>query len=158
MESKYSLKKRKSSISQLWRRHHKQRVLPVPVSKRSYLAMLESIEQLKGVKFLYGGTSRKGFDCSGFVQYLYAKAFGFALPRTSRRMALLGAIVPREELERGDLLFFAFEDDIGHVGVYLGKQRFVHASSVAGEVTIGSLLNSNYARHFAFGTRIIRVK
>jgi len=158
MESKYSLKKRKTSISRLWPEGRKQYRLPVRVSPRAYRAMLESIEQLKGVKFRYGGTSRKGFDCSGFVQYLYAKAFSLALPRVSYNMALVGSIVPREQLEQGDLVFFAFEKDISHVGVYLGNQQFAHASSVAKGVTISSLQKGSYARHFAFGTRIIRVK
>jgi len=120
--------------------------------------MLNSIEQLKEVKFRYGGTTTKGFDCSGFVQYLYAKAFNLALPRVSRSMALLGAVVPREQLERGDLLFFAFEKDVSHVGVYLGGGKFAHASSATKKVTISSLHERSYARHFAFGARIIQVQ
>ncbi|HHE08064.1 MAG TPA: NlpC/P60 family protein, partial [Chlorobaculum parvum] len=111
MESKYSLKKRKTSISCLRPVGRERCALPIKVSKRSYKTMLHSIEQLKKVKFRYGGTTNKGFDCSGFVQYLYAKAFNLALPRVSRSMALLGTVVPREQLERGDLLFFAFEKD-----------------------------------------------
>lgn len=158
MESKYSLKKRKTSISCLRSVGREQCTLPVKVSKRSYKTMLHSIEQLKKVKFRYGGTTTKGFDCSGFVQYLYAKAFNLALPRVSRSMALLGTVVPREQLERGDLLFFAFEKDVSHVGVYLGSGKFAHASSAAKKITISSLQERSYAKHFAFGARIIQVQ
>jgi len=158
MESKYSLKKRKNSISCLRSVGRERCTLPVKVSERSYETMLKSIEQLKGIKFHYGGTTRKGFDCSGFVQYLYAKAFNLALPRVSYNMALVGSMVPREQLERGDLLFFAFEGDVSHVGVYLGDGRFAHASSVAKKVTISSLKERSYAKHFAFGARIIKVQ
>ncbi len=158
MESKYSLKKRKTSISCLRSVGREQCVLPVKVSKRSYKTMRHLIEQLKGIKFHYGGTTRKGFDCSGFVQYLYAKAFNVALPRVSYEMALVGSMVPREQLERGDLLFFAFTGDVSHVGVYLGDGHFAHASSAAKKVTISSLKERSYAKHFAFGARIIQVQ
>ncbi|MBN1928071.1 MAG: C40 family peptidase [Chlorobiaceae bacterium] len=157
MESKYSLKKRKTSIMRLRPQGLEHCPLPVKVSEQEFRTLLESIETLKGAKYRFGGTNPEGFDCSGFVQYLYSKAFRLALPRTTNSLVLLGPMVPREQIERGDLLFFAFEDDIGHVGIYLGNQRFAHASSVAKGVTV-SLLENNYANHFAFGTRIVRVQ
>lgn len=157
MESKYSLKKRKTSISRLWPQGFEQCELPVRVSEGAFRAMLELVESSKGVKYRFGGASPEGFDCSGFVQYLYSNTFRLVLPRTSTDLALLGPIISRNRLEPGDLLFFVSGNDIGHVGVYLGNQRFAHASSSAG-VTVSSLFQNYYSDHFAFGTRIIKVK
>lgn len=157
MEAKYSLKKRKTSISRLWPQGPEPCRLPVQVSGRAYQAMLDSIEETKGIKYRYGGTTPEGFDCSGFVQYLYSLSFQLMLPRTSGELALVGPIIRRERLQPGDLVFFAAGDDITHVGVYIGNERFAHASSKAG-ISVNTLFQSYYSAHFAFGTRIIRVQ
>ena len=79
------------------------------------------------------------------------------LPRTSSELALLGPVIPRDGLRPGDLLFFAAGDEITHVGVYLGNERFAHASTTVG-ISINSLLERYYATRFAFGTRIIVIR
>lgn len=157
MESKYSLKKRKTSISRLRPQGQERCSVPVQVSERAFRAMLDSIEETRGVKYRFGGTTPEGFDCSGFVQYLYNLSFQMLLPRTSNDLALVGPIIHRDRLQPGDLVFFAAGDEITHVGVYLGNERFAHASSKAG-ISISTLSQSYYATHFAFGTRIIRVE
>ncbi|UWX57724.1 C40 family peptidase [Chlorobaculum sp. MV4-Y] len=66
-------------------------------------------------------------------------------------------IIRKDHLQPGDLVFFAAGDDITHVGVYIGNERFAHASSRAG-ISISTLFQNYYSTHFAFGTRIIRVE
>lgn len=157
MESKYSLKKRKTSISRLRPQGPEMCNVPVQVSERAFRAMLDSIEETKGVKYRFGGTTTDGFDCSGFVQYLYNRSFQMLLPRTSAELALVGPIIRKDRLQPGDLVFFAAGEEITHVGVYLGNERFAHASTKAG-ISTNTLLQNYYATHFAFGTRIIRVE
>ena len=157
IESKYSLKKRKSYISCARPEGLSGCPLPVRVTEGSYRRMLSWIEAAKGTKYQFGGTIPDGFDCSGFVQYLYSMSFQMQLPRTSEALALLGAIVPRRELKQGDLVFFSSGGDaIDHVGIFLGEERFAHSASKVG-VTISSLRQQWYDTHFAFGTRVIRV-
>ena len=157
MESKYSLKKRKTSISRLRPQGPERCELPVQVSERAFRAMLDKIEETRGVKYRPGGTTTEGFDCSGFVQYLYSNSFQMLLPRTSAELAFLGPIISRDHLNPGDLLFFTSGTEIDHVGVYLGDGRFAHSSSSTG-ISINTLYQSYYATHFTFGARIIVVK
>ena len=157
MESKYSLKKRKTSISRLRPQVPERCDLPVQVSERAFRAMLESIEESRGIRYRFGGTSTEGFDCSGFIQYLYSQSFQMILPRTSSELALLGPIIPRDRLRPGDLVFFSSGEQIDHVGVYLGSEKFAHASTTAG-ISVSTLFQSYYAARFAFGARIIVVR
>ncbi len=158
MESKYSLKKRKSYISCTRPEGLSGCPLPVQVPERNYQRMLTWIDTAKGIRYRFGGTAPDGFDCSGFVQYLFSISYQIQLPRTSTDLALLGEIVPRRALQRGDLVFFSSGgDSIDHVGVFLGDERFAHSASREG-VRISSLRQSWYETHFAFGTRVIRVE
>ncbi|TNJ39001.1 NlpC/P60 family protein [Chlorobaculum thiosulfatiphilum] len=157
MESKYSLKKRKTSISRLRPQGPERCDVPVQVSERAFRAMLDSIEESKGVKYRFGGSSPEGFDCSGFVQYLYNRSFQMMLPRTSTELALVGPIIRKDHLQPGDLVFFAAGADITHVGVYIGNKQFAHASTRAG-ISVNALYQSYYNTNFAFGTRVIRVE
>lgn len=157
MESKYSLKKRKTSISCIRSQAPEQCDLPVKVPENAYRGLVESVEKSKGIPYRFGGNTPQGFDCSGFVQYLFNDAFRFMLPRTSTDLALLGKIIPREKLRPGDLLFFSSGNDIDHVGVYLGDGRFAHASSSVG-ISISSLRQRWFDARYAFATRIIEVR
>ncbi len=84
-----------------------------------------------GVKYVYGGSSPKGFDCSGFTSYIF-KNFGITLERTSSSQGQNGTEIKRSELKPGDLVFFdtnGGHNAIEHVGMYIGGGRFIHASS-----------------------------
>jgi cell wall-associated NlpC family hydrolase len=86
-------------------------------------------EKYIGVPYVWGGETPKGFDCSGFVQYVY-RAEGVELPRTSRQMAGSGFAVSRSEMAIGDLMLFAEKGEaISHVALYAGNGRFIHSSS-----------------------------
>jgi peptidoglycan DL-endopeptidase CwlO len=89
-----------------------------------------------GVRYRYGGsTPSSGFDCSGFVRYVYAH-FGVSLPHSSYAQFDLGRRVPRGALRPGDLVFFS---GVGHVGIYVGGGRYIHAPHTGTRVQISSL-------------------
>lgn len=96
--------------------------------------------QQLGRRYVFGGTSPRGFDCSGFTQYL-ARAFGVDLPRTAAQQARVGQEIPRDRslLRPGDLLTFGRGSRVTHIGVYVGNGRYVHASSGRGQITESSL-------------------
>lgn len=94
-----------------------------------------------GVPYVWGGSTPRGFDCSGFVQYVYKKN-GVPLPRTSRQMAHAGQRVPASvsNLREGDLMLFRGRNGvINHVALYAGRNRILHSSSSAGGVGFDNL-------------------
>lgn len=103
-----------------------------------------------GVPYKYGGTNEDGIDCSAFVMRVY-KPFGYELPRTADQQYDFTHKVSRETLQQGDLIFFKRRDRIFHVGIYVGENQFIHASTSQG-VTIQSL-EDNWVRNnlFSFG-------
>jgi len=103
--------------------------------------------QQVGVPYLYGGSTTRGFDCSGLVQYSYSRA-GKRVPRTTGQLWSATSIVRREDLEVGDLLFFNIEGKMSHVGMYIGNQSFVHAPSSGQTVTVGKLTSPYYSSAF----------
>ena len=88
-----------------------------------------------GVKYVWGGTSPNGFDCSGLVQYVY-RQFGIKLNRVAADQAKQGTKVTRAQLRPGDLVFFNTDSRSGidHVGIYIGNNQFLHAASGRGKV------------------------
>jgi cell wall-associated NlpC family hydrolase len=105
-----------------------------------------------GVRYRYGGTSpRTGFDCSGFVAFVYHH-FGVPLPHYSVAQFSLGRRVPRRGLRPGDLVFF---DGLGHVGIYVGKGRFIHAPHTGTRVSIQPLAGWYGSRYD--GARRLRI-
>lgn len=85
-----------------------------------------------GTPYLYGGSSKSGTDCSGFVLQIYKEVRGMSLPHKASKMYDMGKSVSRDDLKEGDLVFFGSFWDIDHVGIYLSGDRFVHASSSKG--------------------------
>lgn len=96
-------------------------------------------KQFLGCNYVYGGTTPSGFDCSGFTQYVF-KNFGISLNRSSRDQYSNGVSVSRSNLQAGDLLFFSnYGSTINHVGIYIGNNQFIHASSPSTGVLIDDL-------------------
>jgi cell wall-associated NlpC family hydrolase len=109
------------------------------------------------VPYQYGGMSPEGFDCSGFVCYVYEAGVGKKLPRTARAQSQYVEIIDKEALAPGDLLFFdtSHGGKINHTGIYLGEGKFIHASSgKVYAVTISSLNRGFYKRAFRWGGRV----
>jgi len=99
-----------------------------------------------GTPYRYGGTSPKtGFDCSGFVYYLYGAVFGQRIPRMPHEMVREGAPVARGDLQRGDLVLFGHRGTFTHIGIYAGNDQFVHATHRGSPVMV-THLDSDYFR------------
>lgn len=107
-----------------------------------------------GTRYKYAGNSKKGIDCSGFVREMYRQAYCVALCGGSKDIWPTVTPVEREELREGDILFFKIKKgQISHVGVYLGNNKFAHASVKYG-VTISDLDHEFYKKHFFKGGRV----
>lgn len=114
-----------------------------PIGERAAAVALNQL----GVPYRYGGSSPRGFDCSGLVQYSYARA-GKYLPRTTAALWNQAEPVDSRNLRAGDLLFFSIAGKMSHVGVYIGNGRFVHAPSSGKSVSVENLRSDYYARAF----------
>ena len=113
---------------------------------------------LVGTPYRWGGnTPAGGFDCSGLIDYIYRTATGIKLPRTSHDMASMHARKVRKmtQLASGDLVFFDIGGAISHVGVYVGKGRFVHAPNSGGTVRLDDIDGPYWGDHFAYGRRVL---
>ncbi|MCZ4695038.1 bifunctional murein DD-endopeptidase/murein LD-carboxypeptidase [Ancylomarina euxinus] len=108
-------------------------------------------QNYKGVPYKYGGTTYKGFDCSGFVQSTYKKALNINLPRSTREMQKKGIVVPKSKLRIGDLVFFKPRNTYRHVGIFMGNNMFIHVSSSRG--VIKSSLKEDYWMKYYFQSR-----
>jgi cell wall-associated NlpC family hydrolase len=121
-------------------------------------ALLKYAKYFKGGKYVWGGTSPKGFDCSGYVQYLYKK-HGVNLPRTAWSQSKQGKPVTLSELQKGDLLFFLTDKKRGipvtHVGIYLGNGEFIHAASKKKGIIISPITHGKYRKCFVSARRVL---
>ncbi len=117
-----------------------------------------------GTPYRYGGMDpERGFDCSGFVCYVYNQAWGKRLPRTARAQSRYVVPLARDRLHAGDLLFFdtryGGKGPVNHCGIYLGDGTFIHASSGrVHSVTISPLDHGFYRTRFKWGGRVRRYR
>lgn len=109
-----------------------------------------------GCRYSYGSSGPSAFDCSGFTSYLY-KRQGYSLPRTSNSQGSYGTYVEKQNLTAGDLVFFSNRSDrkINHVGVYVGNNNFIHASTSVRGVVIDNLGSDYYKRNYVTARRIL---
>jgi peptidoglycan DL-endopeptidase CwlO len=109
---------------------------------------------LRGAPYLNGGQDPAGFDCSGFVKYVFEQ-HGVAMPRETRRQFDIGRRVDPTGLEPGDLVFFStVGPGASHVGIALGGDQFVHAPSSAGVVRVERLTSQYWASRFVGARRV----
>ena len=111
----------------------------------------------RGTRYVMGGTSRSGFDCSGFVRYILSATDGVALPRTATEQYYHGAPIPSGQLQPGDLVFFknTYKRGISHVGIYAGGGKFIHAANAHKGVRMDNLGDSYYQTHYAGARRVL---
>jgi cell wall-associated NlpC family hydrolase len=130
-------------------------VAPVVVKKPSWResTLLEFHSEWRGTPYRMGGLSKKGLDCSGMVYLAYKDIVGQYLPRTVMGQKILGQEIKRHELKIGDLVFFKVNPRVQHVGIYVGDNNFLHASTKKG-VKISSLNNVYWAPRFWTAKRL----
>lgn len=128
-------------------------LLDVEVETITNTKLFVAIEDWWATRYRYGGTTKKGIDCSAFTGALINEAFGLSLPRTAREQYAQCEKIAKENLAEGDLVFFNTRGGVSHVGVYLGNNYFVH-SSVHSGVTINSLDDDYYSRKYIGGGKI----
>lgn len=121
--------------------------------------LLEDAKYFKGGRYVWGGTTPQGFDCSGYVQYLYKK-HDINLPRTAWAQSKTGEEVDMNNLQKGDLLFFLTDKKRGipitHVGIYTGDGKFIHAASKKQGIIISPLTHGRYAETFVSARRVVK--
>ena len=115
-------------------------------------------KSLLGTDYQYGANGPQQYDCSSFTKYVFSKQ-GINIPRVSRDQAKVGQFVKGNQLQKGDLIFFDSKKSskVSHVGIYLGRGDFIHASSSKDKVTISNLNSNYYSSHFKWGRRVTNV-
>jgi peptidoglycan DL-endopeptidase LytE len=109
-----------------------------------------------GARYVYGASRPGGFDCSGFTMYVM-RQFGVSLPHSSSAQSRMGRSVSRSNLQPGDLVFFSrgTQGVIGHVGLYIGNGRMIHASTPSTGVIVSSLSEPYYASRYLGARRVM---
>lgn len=117
--------------------------------------LISEVSSWLGTPHRFGGNTRLGADCSGFVQEVYRLIYQVSLPRSSSNMAQHTQKIGKSQLQEGDLVFFRTSGGrkISHVGIYLSNNKFIHVSSTRG-VIVSDLAEPYYVRTFAHGGRV----
>ena len=127
-------------------------------SSRAGNEIIRTAKRYLGRRYVWGAEGPSSFDCSGFTQYVMKKSKGVTLPRVSRKQAYYGKYVSRRNLKPGDLIFFDTSHRrrgyVNHVGIYIGNDKFIHASSARHRVVITSLNSPFYRARFKWGRRV----
>ncbi len=125
-----------------------------PKEEAAPSTLIQTALACRGTVYRRGGTSRGGFDCSGFTRYVYAK-YGVSLPHSSAAQASRGVSVDKSQLQPGDLVFFQTGGrGISHVGIYIGNGNFVHAASRGRGVTVDSINSGYYSPRYRGARRV----
>ena len=115
---------------------------------------------LTGIKYQYGGSSPEtGFDCSGFVRYVFNQAANLTLPPTARAISQMGKTVQKNELQPGDLVFFnTLKSAFSHVGIYIGDNKFIHAPRSGASVRVENMQQSYWQSRFNGAQRLDKIQ
>lgn len=123
----------------------------VPKSVRE---IITEAERYRGVPYVFGGATPQGFDCSGYVRYVFAKS-GIDLPRSADEQYLVGQKIGKHNLQPGDLVFFqTYEQGVSHSGIYIGDGKFISATSSSG-VAIASVNDSYWGERYIGAKRVM---
>src|SRR6478609_3639001 len=129
-------------------------IMGVAMSATSNMKLFHFVYDWIGTPYRFGGSSRRGIDCSAFTKQLYSDVFNMSIRRSSRDIFSMVSPVGKDDLKEGDLVFFKIHSrSISHVGIYLGNGRFAHASSKG--VAISNLDEAYYSRYFYKGGRML---
>jgi len=129
-------------------------IMGVALSATSNMKLFHFVYDWIGTPYRFGGSSKSGIDCSAFTKELYSEVFNLDIKRNSRDIFSMVSPVGKDELKEGDLVFFKIHSRrISHIVIYLGNNRFAHASSKG--VAISSLDDAYYSRYFYRGGRLL---
>jgi cell wall-associated NlpC family hydrolase len=117
--------------------------------------ILKEFKEWEGTPHRMGGNSKRGIDCSGFAFYIYTKLFNINVPRTTKQFFIAGIKINKSQLKPGDLVAFKPHSYPRHVGIYIGNNKFIHASTTKG-VMMSDLDNSYWKNHYIMSRRIIK--
>ncbi len=132
-------------------------VTPRQTSLTHMRDFFSNVSQYFGTRYRFGGQTPAGFDCSGFVRFMFDKVFNMSLPRSSKEMSALGNKVSKNDLQPGDLVFFHSKSQrINHVGIFIGNDTFVHSSLTKG-ITEDQLKHEYYEKRFAGAVRLLEI-
>ena len=122
--------------------------------------IIQYAKSLLGKKYVWADEGPNTFDCSGFTWYVYKNIAKISLPRSSKEQGAYGTYINKENLQPADLVFFdtvgAKDNVISHVGIYIGNNQFIHASSGQGKVVISQLDSNYYSKAFVNGRRVLK--
>ncbi|MDP8730200.1 bifunctional murein DD-endopeptidase/murein LD-carboxypeptidase [Serratia marcescens] len=116
--------------------------------------IMDQYADWKGVRYRLGGDTKRGIDCSAFVQRTFREQFGMDLPRSTYEQEDLGKKIQRTKLRAGDLVLFRAGSTGRHVGIYLGNDQFVHASTSSG-VMISKLTDNYWDKRYREARRVL---
>jgi hypothetical protein len=152
----YKIRLKENLEGWIWRRYISTDLNQINSRGLIRLNLVDYAKNFLNTCYVYGGSSPRGFDCSGFTCYIFSK-FGYILPHRALEQVKIGEPVPRDELQSGDLVFFITlrSKQINHVGIYLGNGKFIHASSGSGLVRISHLDQGYYQQRFQCARRIL---
>lgn len=115
--------------------------------------IVASANKYLGVPYVFGGSTPRGFDCSGFTSYVF-RGYGIQLPRMADEQYRVGQFVPKQKLQPGDLVFFTtYEPGVSHTGIYVGNGNFISATS-SGGIRVDSLSSSYWAPRYVGAKRV----
>jgi cell wall-associated NlpC family hydrolase len=129
-------------------------LMNVPVEEVNNQKLIDFLETWYGTPYRYGGTTREGIDCSAFTCNMMSSVFGYSLPRSSKEQYAASKKIKTSEMEFGDLVFFGNRGHVSHVGVYLGKNKFAHASTSNG-VMISDLDEAYFKKRWVGAKRFM---
>lgn len=132
----------------------KNQTVGILVEELPSVLLLNEFDIWKGTPYRLGGANKRGIDCSALIQKIYASTFNIELPRTTERQSRRGYPINKSKLQAGDLVFFKTSLTEKHVGIFIGDNQFLHASSSQG-VMISALDNSYWQSRYWQSRRII---
>lgn len=137
----------------------KSSTLPIRTLKEGNLKqrIMDEYAKWKGTHYLWGGNSHNGIDCSAFTRRVIHTVAHLNLPRTAAEQSHTGYPVQQEQLKPGDLVFFMTKPNVRHVGVFVGNDQFIHASSSQG-VMLSHLSGSYWQEHYLTARRMAPVR
>jgi cell wall-associated NlpC family hydrolase len=137
-------------------------VVSIPVTHTQQAAtpaqtqVIKVAQSLLGTPYQYGGVTPKGFDCSGFIFYVYQTAAGVVLPRETQGLSQIGRPIDVSDLRPADIIYFKIDRSLSlHAGIYLGDGQFIHAPSSDGQVNIQSLATDYWKTRYQGARRVL---